>query len=996
MRRKSTRHGWPIARALGWIGLLLGLCLAGCTRSRYRQAADLDSYSILQQKAFATPWGLPAGFSIDPDPRSRFFDPTSPVDPALPYPGPHLYGYELPELGPRAAAAETAAADAQTTDSSPGQIDARLIGADQVISVSGEFEQPREPSEPGDQPAPSAASEDTGIAGLPIQPIPDASWKALPPQCLSRMLEFASVREEYRRQYGAEPPPELRDPSRKLTLHEIVDLALLNSREYQAQKEQLYSAALALTLARYDYLTKLSSAGNGADVNYSHSRRAGTTVNSLGIPSSLQADKMLAIGGDLVARFANDVVLTFNGPEGFAADVSSELLFDVTQSVFQRDTLLEPLVQSERNVVYQAREFARFRKEFFFQRASDYYSLLETYRRIEINAQNYFSLVRGLEQAEAEVRAGVQTARPQVEIDQLEQSMLSGRSALIGTCNSLEGSLDRLKLTMGLPTEMPINLDLAELERLTLRDEIEVTAQLVRRARSRLEAQLAMQPPDRNEIVSTATVLVERLLDWLRLRERLGQEIPAPGPLEELRFRLRVDEARLEADRARNQLRDLEPADPLAPPPPPILRFQRTMDLLQALLDLVGRQLELAERLQSDPQATSDVAKRYQGFQKQAEDLRDRLETLVREARAAELGTLLPDAENLLKRVESLTRTADSLIGAPPQRPAPAQELKETIEQTERLLGTSESLMADAEAGLVPVDMHVDDAMVTALVQRLDLMNQRGALADDWRAIKIAADDLKSVLNLNASQSIRTQRNRPFGFTFDESTTRLNMSLDLPLNRQSQRNSYRRSLINYQAGLRGLMALEDGIKLEVRDRLRQLDLDRVQYQISVASAALASERVFSTRLELALGLGATTVRDFLEAQDAYRQDLTDVAGRRIGYILNRAQFALDLELMMLDDSGFWPEIYNEQYQPQPNAVFPPNAGPVYGRIPPRVKVSKDIQRMLHFAPPGWPAPRPMGPQRNLEEGSVPPAPEPLPAPMPEEIQGPVLQGGLEG
>ena len=41
--------------------------------------------------------------------------------------------------------------------------------------------------------------------------------------------------------------------------------------------------------------------------------------------------------------------------------------------------------------------------------------------------------------------------------------------------------------------------------------------------------------------------------------------------------------------------------------------------------------------------------------------------------------------------------------------------------------------------------------MLTALIQRLDLMNERGFLADDWRRIKFASDDLRSVLNLSAA-----------------------------------------------------------------------------------------------------------------------------------------------------------------------------------------------------------------------------------------------------
>ena len=54
----------------------------------------------------------------------------------------------------------------------------------------------------------------------------------------------------------------------------------------------------------------------------------------------------------------------------------------------------------------------------------------------------------------------------------------------------------------------------------------------------------------------------------------------------------------------------------------------------------------------------------------------------------------------------------------------------------------------------------------------------------------LAADDLKSALNLNAAQTIGTKRDRPFGFTFDESRTELRTSLDLPLNRKAQRNNY--------------------------------------------------------------------------------------------------------------------------------------------------------------------------------------------------------------
>ena len=78
---------------------------------------------------------------------------------------------------------------------------------------------------------------------------------------------------------------------------------------------------------------------------------------------------------------------------------------------------------------------------------------------------------------------------------------LSGRRSLINSCNSLENSLDRLKLTLGLPTETAINIDLRELESLTLRDEMEVAGELVRRARERVRELLMKPRVDREDVV---------------------------------------------------------------------------------------------------------------------------------------------------------------------------------------------------------------------------------------------------------------------------------------------------------------------------------------------------------------------------------------------------------------------------------------------------------------------------------------------------------------
>jgi hypothetical protein len=241
----------------------------------------------------------------------------------------------------------------------------------------------------------------------------------------------------------------------------------------------------------------------------------------------------------------------------------------------------------------------------------------------------------------------------------------------------------------------------------------------------------------------------------------------------------------------------------------------------------------------------------------------------------------------------------------------------------------------------------MDDAMITAIVLRYELMNERGAVADDWRGIKLAADELKSVLTLRASQRIDTAPgdNQPFNFDLDNSATSLGLTFDSPLNRFSQRNTFRASIISYQRSLRNLKQLEDNIKFSVRNDLRSLTLDREQYLIAVASAALAYERVVSTSLEFRLGTGGVSARDFLEAQTAYIDALSDVASRHIQYIVDRTQLFFDLELLMVDEDGFWNDIRNEELQPEPQFEIPSWGTPVYGDLP-NVRHSSTVRQIL--------------------------------------------------
>ncbi len=929
--------------------LLVCAQLAGCSRRHYRMRADRDVYRLLGEHTAGTPWQIPDDYSVYPTPDSRLADPTDPDWPCLPSPGPVLYVPGISEDANSSEAEELPLPPATPLSSvlrklppvpSTGPRDAGVRLAS--------FVQP-EPPEPGDLPIPTpgVTEEDLSLVGgrSSVQPIPAEYWNSIPDSCLQRMLEFESVRAEYRREYSATEWIAAPESSEGWTLAEIVELARRNSRSYQSEKEQLYSAALAVSLLRYEYELKFSPFGNGADVNYLHSRFDGETVNTLGIPSSFQIEKTFATGAQFLARFANDVLLTYNGPDGFSYDVGSELLFDFTQQVLQRDILLEPITQAERDLVYAARDFIRFRKEFFFDLASQYYNILRIYRNIEIDSQNYFSLVRTVRQAQSEVLAGVQNAPNQVAVDQFEQSLLSGRRNVIETCNQLERALDQLKLAMGLPTEQTIDINLTELEQLTLQDEIEVAAERVQRWRRRVEQQRDTAQVERGELLNADVFLTERLLEWVQLRQRLDPDTPPPQELSDLFVDFRIDQAVVEVERNRREL--ARASDP-AIPQPVILLYRRTTDVVSAQIELARRQLQ---KLQSQSVSGLESYRERLRAAEQRQEEQQASVAQILQGEQVELDRLLADAERLLADVDQLVDELWRLLGQGAQ-PTEQQRLEETIGLTDRLLSTTEQLMANSQMGLPEVELEVTDAMLTALVQRLDLMNERGLLADSWRRVKLAGDDLRSVLNLSASHSLRTDRNLPFDFDFDDSRTDVRLSLDLPLNRRAQRNRYRESLIRYQAQRRQLMQFEDTIKFEIRDELRNLQQNRVQYPISVTQAALAAEQAISVQLQLDLGIQSVRETDLLDALQASREALSAVANSRIGYLVQRARFILDLELMQLDESGYWPQINDPDYQPIANTIYPANAGPTYGRLSTWVKPSKLMYHLYHHPLPG--------------------------------------------
>jgi Outer membrane efflux protein len=974
-----TQHG-NRTKAMRYVVLLTltvaTLVAMGCNRTRYRSNADRDVYNIIGEKSNCIQKPIPPNYTVTPDQRSRFYDPTNPDCPQLPVPRPVLNGYVIPDLvtSPQPVVGTPLAASicpSQRVEELTVQPPTALANP-LVVPVgfsSGAIVQVAPANEP--EAVPSTRNNTTSVNKVTI---PQQAWEVLPQSCLDRMFEFESLRAEYEQSFPMAKLQATVEPKQSLTLANLMELATINSRDYQSRKEVLYTAALLLTRQRYQFELNPTQFGNGTAANYRHLRAGGAEVSTLGVPTGVEVQRTLATGGQFLAQFANSVVLTFNGPSGFATDVGSELVFDFQQTLFQRDIRFENLTAAEREVIYATRDYLRFRKQLFRDVANQYYNLLLNYRSIEINAQDYFTNLRGFIQSKAEYRTAEKI--PRIQVDQFEQNVLRTRSNLVTNCFTLEAALDQLKFRLGLPTEIPIYLNLAELESISLKDELSVARQMINRARAELLNARSTTAMDATTLANVSEILADRMSNILRIQQRIeaanveSQAAVEPNAQPITEAMKAVEKAKVELDELRQLLQilglsmqvqmlkaELDEQVAAATPAPPLRVLIRAIEYCNAQLQVIdlalvsteaGSQRQLGDQLKN---RRDDVEEKLIELSAFLEKISDSLLS-ERGANVAEdlknIPIRMEESVELSKQLERLVQDATKGL-IPTEGKSVEAKVQATVDKT---LELSDRLLEKGPDGWAEIQIDANEALLTGLVQRLDLMNQRGDLADAWRRIKLAGDDLRSIVDLRATHFLRTDstKNDPLAFTFDDSETRLSVALDTPLNRRLQRNNFRIALINYNVGLRNLMAAEDSIKLDVREDLRQLALDRNQYTIAVASAALAYERVISTRLRLQFAVPNVAARDFLEAQQAYTAALSTIARQHVNYITDRTELFFDLEAFDVDAWGNWSGV-KEDYGPAVNVDFPATNPRPYDCLPPRVRYSPTI-RSMESIPPG--------------------------------------------
>jgi len=721
-----------------------------------------------------------------------------------------------------------------------------------------------------------------------------------------------------------------------LDLPGAVELARLESPRYQSELEELYLSALDVTFERFRFDAQFFG---GAEVFMTADGRdrSGTgessslfEVSAARPGNNLRIEKLTATGGELAAGFANSLVWQFAGTDDYSS--TTLLDFSLVQPLLRaggRTRVLERLTISERALIANVRQMERFRRGFYlsvitgrdpgegpsrrggvfggsglegfsgvggggfgrvangdggrFQQfaggitggagaagAGGYYGLLQTQQVLRNQHANVTALSNSVEQLQASNEAG---RIDRFQVDLARQALYNAQSQLLTAETQYQDTVENFTINLGLPPELNVKVSDSMLDRLNLLDpeldalQRQVTDVLfeMRQLRDDLadarQAEAGIEQP--LIVPNLPAVPAESAAEMATATTRLLQEAERIKLASQQRF------AAVKADYA-----ELEQALPDR------RKFLRRLSRREELQDVnIAPELFSVQRLDE----------RIEKLRSNLLDLESQLVTSWTsiDQLVALAGT--PDGNTL----STLISTLSALSG---------QLLELTLAQASARLET---------VTFSPTELKPQQALAIASNYRPDWKNARASLVDAWRLIYFNANDLLSDVDIVFSGDIGNVDDNPFSLKGTNGRLRLGLEVDAPLTRLAERNVYRQSLIEYQQARRNYYQFRDRLYQGLRNTLRQIRLNEINFELRRAAVQVAISQVDLTQLRLlepprpgeTSQFGNTTARDLVQSLSDLLNVQNDFLSVWVNYQVQRLNLEYDLGVMELAPNG---------------------------------------------------------------------------------------------
>ncbi len=248
----------------------------------------------------------------------------------------------------------------------------------------------------------------------------------------------------------AEPPNE----AIELDLMGALQYAVKNSREYRLAEEDYVLEALRLLSERHLWGPRVF---NDTSVEFIDRGLDGFHNTSVRLVNDLRVTQRLPYGGEFTASLLAQVTQGLHERISTDRVDSLDVLFTLDIPLLRGAGMVarEDLIQAERNVVYAARTFERFRREFLVDITTDFLDLVIQQQAIYNAVEN----VEKLERFEAREVALTEAGRqPPFQAALSAQSTLFARDRLNNQRESYRLTLDRFKVRLGMPEEQAVTI----------------------------------------------------------------------------------------------------------------------------------------------------------------------------------------------------------------------------------------------------------------------------------------------------------------------------------------------------------------------------------------------------------------------------------------------------------------------------------------------------------------------------------------------------------
>jgi hypothetical protein len=711
---------------------------------------------------------------------------------------------------------------------------------------------------------------------------------------------------------------------------DAVKLALLHSTAYQRQLETMYMSALDVSAERFEFDTQFYG-GYGGSYRSRGAAVAGSPRSDLSLATrSIQMRQKYAQGTSLVANFANSLMWQFSGPDTHST--TSLIDINIVQPLLRqggKDRVLERLTRTERQMLYKIRDFQRYRKGFYLdiltgnsgvqsasrigglfggsglsgftgvgsggfgglgggggtgggipRSAGGYLGLLQNLQQLNNQRANITALESSLRLFESYFAAGFTDFN---QVQQTRASFYQAVSDLMQAESTFNASRDTFTSEIGLPPDVQIVITGDELNDFKLIDPYMQNLQneilVIQNRVGDLIVSMNIAPQ------STSTNWTDELETALKsLRDEADKMVA---------IHQKISTTGLETGR--------NDVDKMAGIIPARKAFVSQVKVSLEENNLVSDTALQTDLLESDylddlPKLLlndiKDVADRLMAVQPTYTNLGTTIDNLLANGKGLE-------EEELLKQLEA------TVISIMP-------ELLIKISNDALELSLVQTSARAESITLIPVDLSVEQAYETASKNRLDWMNQRAGIMDQWRLISYNADSLESDFDIVLYGGIGNTGDNPLQFRDTAGTLKAGIEWDAPITRLRERNTYRQSLIEYEQAKRGYYNYENGQYLALKTALRNIQMQKINFEVQRKQLQVAARGVLfvRTRLQEPPGetgtrLSPTVARDLIQQLQGLQRAQDNILRVWVGYEIARGQLDLALGTMQIDNEGMW-------------------------------------------------------------------------------------------